>query len=1372
MDYFTKQLDEEINSKMNNIRKSMVAQGGPRGSTQALNLVRAKIEYGLVFQLAVLWHANVDSFRHTSQRVDFLENLNRMPLGKLWRLLKDLNILNKKNHGFEYKIAGGKYLEPRNEILGHGWTFTETEAYDQLVGDGSFGGFLQICQELYESSDILKDQYLIIQPEQKYPTEIIGANFTNDGMIKDWQYSTGTSSTSLFTLYDVYGYNLDKHKYVHLSPFICLDDHQVRRQRLCRVFQGVHDSVLGKAKYNTLFESELWTKIYDDFKHAQNIKGVGYGANGIKYNEYETSYSKYIAHDYHKRYIKNIEDFLDKKSTVTLTLQGQGGLGKTALIQYVLGKIISGESKILSQNFDCIVFCTAKTIRYDVASQTIEEYSYKGYTASYKDILQLINRMIEAYHSNDVKGMEHAVINSDTKFILVIDDFESFSEIERINIAQFVSRLDVNKHKIIITTRIANFYAIGEEKQMTHLSISDTIDFLQQYLEDKNAPITIDKQIHDSIHKMTTGNSLFVIQLAELMLQLGVEKAIEQKPGQRDKDIKFLYGKIYDSLTPLDQQIFEVMGGMVNHHNLSNLIEKLRFVVEAEMNDAFDVSLQKLVRMHIIKIPNDKVFEVYNEQIWNVMRGFWDDLDHAQKQKYEDTINKIENERTDLDLNNALLQNLKLREQSEALAEVIVEYRNLFLSRPDCPIEVKLLAIINLLDYLYSNQQVVMLEQMCKEYEKDYRTYYVFVKKYAEIFWNMGLGYYNRNIVQGRDSTRGSLERRNAEYISDSFTIIISFLEKNTNHSNYEELELLGILVERQCIEYFRQDQLSLQERRDPNTELSFNSNQRKFYYQIREHGQELFNICEKVGIQTILAYPELMNAISQGLYRYAFLSYKRYQYEEVSRIASFLLQIIHSATKNIDLSNFTQNVKDLNVENDKMIADVKAKINSNFYASRTLEDIHNTRPDHDYFPFKLMNDNQRIDYLRNMSLATPAFFAFVLAIMNLSHVGDIVIDSFTSEFYDLRDEDTERILNSTKLYYKDRGVHFPNSFGKRVTDSFSFIRNCISIIENNQSVGQLQAYFDQLNVTEKRYVIMRMLHSSKPLYISFVAGLGNDAQIYGLFIDDSLGVPIDNKIYTDVMNKYADKYKVLTSGCVAYAKIRKMIDNQDYINQFPEYFNRLISNRLRGQVLQQVTFENMLNTRFGQHMIAFIIGIAGNGTKVQEMLKKNVQPTFLRTYEVLIKNIEREYESKYNHLVGRWWSLNSKILKQPKSLPNRPIKSVISQNVRHDDMTFTEFVNYMDTSNQVTFGMMKFKELPVDDRIRALQIAWTKNTQWRTLVAGLVSRSSREEVFKLDDQLRKERSLIKQVEKYMQDNGVLVDDEQLLNAIRNQRSR
>ena len=95
-----------------------------------------------------------------------------------------------------------------------------------------------------------------------------------------------------------------------------------------------------------------------------------------------------------------------------------------------------------------------------------------------------------------------------------------------------------------------------------------------------------------------------------------------------------------------------------------------------------------------------------------------------------------------------------------------------------------------------------------------------------------------------------------------------------------------------------------------------------------------------------------------------------------------------------------------------------------------------------------------------------------------------------------------------------------------------------------------------------------------------------------------------------------------------------------------------------------------------------------------------------------------------------------------------------------------------MDTSNQVTFGMMKFKELPVDDRIRALQIAWTKNTQWRTLVAGLVSRSSREEVFKLDDQLRKERSLIKQVEKYMQDNGVLVDDEQLLNAIRNQRSR
>ncbi len=1251
MDYFTKQLDEEINSKLYGIRLSIAANNGPRGSMEALNLVRAKIEYGLVFQLAVLWHANVDSFRNTSQRVDFLEKLIKPPLGVLWRLLKDLNKLNKKHHGFEYTIAGGMYLDPRNEILGHGWTFTEEEAYNQLMGAGDFGGFLNICNELYDSSDILKDNYLIIQPDQIYATEIIGASFTNDGAIQDWQYSNNMSQ---FTLYDVFGYNLNKHEYIHLSPFICLDRHQMRRQRLCRVFQGVADPVLGKAKYNTLFESDLWTQIYDEFKHAQQINGVGYGANGIKYNEYETSYNKYIAHDYHIRYISSIENFLDKKSTVTLTLQGQGGLGKTALIQYILGKIISGQSKTLSQNFDCIIFCTAKTIRYDVALQTVAEYSYKGYTASYEDILQLINRMLEAYHSNDVKQMEHKVINSDSKFILVIDDFESFSEIERTKIATFVGRLDVNKHKVIITTRIANFYAIGEERPMTHLSPSDTMIFLQQYLADKNSSLTISPHLHQVIHDMTTGNSLFVIQLAELMLQFGIENAMAQRPGQRDKDIKFLYGKIYDSLTPLAQKIFVVMGGMVNNRNLSNLIEKLRFVVEAEMNDAFDVSLQKLVRMHIIKIPNDKVFEVYNEQIWNIMRGFWDGLNQDQKKKYENTINKIEASRTDLDLNNALLQNLKLREQSEALADVIEEYRSILL-RPDdnCPLDVKLVAINNLLDYLNSNLQVSMLIKICREFKNQYESHYVFVKRYAEIFWNIGLGSY-----------KVKLELRNAAYISESFNIIISYLaisNNNTSKFNIDALELRGVLVERLCIDYLRQSSLQRQDRRDPSTEVSFKEKQRADFYKIRDEGQKLFRLCQGIDIDIaqIQTDESLNNAISKALYQYAYLSNTRYQFEEVIQIVDFLKKIITDAN-----SDFARDVEDLGIDANNKISQVEDKINEGYYSVLSIDELSTSRPDLYYFPFKLMTDNQKVHFIRNVSLVNPSYFAFVQAIMKLSHVRNIDYSNLCEEFDDLRDEDTERILQSTERYYLDRGVNFLPNFGNSIIDSFKLIRNCINLIEANQSSMELQMCFDQLNNTEKRYVIMRMLNSTNPLHISFVAGLGNDERIYSMFVD-SLDTPnIDKQVYFTVKNKYADKYMKIVLERVAYVKIMEMIHNKRYISEFPRYFGYLDS-LLCASILHQCAYDGMLSDDFGQQIIAFIIGISGLDSDLQKTIKSKlsrINSTILTQYDAIIKSAERDFGLKYKHIAGYWWARHKDFL-------NTRVKKVNNANHSIDEI-------------------------------------------------------------------------------------------------------
>lgn len=77
------------------------------------------------------------------------------------------------------------------------------------------------------------------------------------------------------------------------------------------------------------------------------------------------------------------------------------------------------------------------------------------------------------------------IISYQGKILLVVDDFETFTKEEKDKIEKFILGLNINYHKIIITTRAANI-KLGQEFQTSELTESETSQFLMRVIENEN----------------------------------------------------------------------------------------------------------------------------------------------------------------------------------------------------------------------------------------------------------------------------------------------------------------------------------------------------------------------------------------------------------------------------------------------------------------------------------------------------------------------------------------------------------------------------------------------------------------------------------------------------------------------------------------------------------------------------------------------------------------------------------------------------------------------------------------------------------------------------------------------------------------------
>ncbi|AXE21815.1 hypothetical protein DR864_28495 (plasmid) [Runella rosea] len=569
MDYIRKQVQQRIE-----FLQSM-------GEKSALKIhYQARFEYILVYLVGYLWNKNIDKLDYEDKEYVF-QNIIKPTIGSIVSICRKLDIDKEIFKSGKLNQAFEKYPSVRNELLGHGFVYED--APEKV---------LTALQELYDSISYSNLPILIENVDLIFVTSFDsniykGISYKSDGTnYSPWSCPKNIHEFKTNSLYGSYGLN----QYFRLSPFVEMSAFG----REIYFFNSIDEKLTGNVKYNRLLETGILYKEWEEFCEL-DITNDGIkikSHNGTIRNVYENNYKKYIDIGIKRR----LKDFLLKnKSSVCATVWGHGGVGKTATIQSLCEDLANDERKF----FDYIVFLSAKDRKYDYYTGNIEEISDK--IATLPELIKGINKVL---FNNDDDDDPSAIVDiKGKKLLLVIDDFETFPKEEKDKIDLFISELNTNNHKVIITTRAANIN-IGQEFQTNELTENETTRFLLEVIknEELGNEITIKQQLETTekshmVFEITSGRPLFIFQFAFILGQKGFADAINYKIKEGDTAISFLFGRIYEYLSPKAKDLFVVLSLL---DDLSNVIEKAQYILNLEHEpDIFNSAVNELVKLKL-----------------------------------------------------------------------------------------------------------------------------------------------------------------------------------------------------------------------------------------------------------------------------------------------------------------------------------------------------------------------------------------------------------------------------------------------------------------------------------------------------------------------------------------------------------------------------------------------------------------------------------------------------------------------------------------------------------------------------------------------------------------------------------------------------
>ena len=484
-----------------------------------------------------------------------------------------ISIINKNMKEEKQKLNLENLSFIRNNTDGHRYSTgneidLKNKYYDELI----------LLLQNYINKNISKEQKIIkiIKTENSH---YIGKEYTGNTptkitfSFKDYGHFELTDNY----LYSFYEDSKGAYKFVPLSPFIDFDENTARIDILSQLKEAKNCTVLYNS-YPSISNGVYFQRCSKNWGNILNFQTKdddrSFSNNGLIINQFKPNYLAYKEFGVKKQIIEYLYG-QSSQSSVELTIWGHGGVGKTAVVQSVCKDLFDDDTR----KFDYVIFCTAKDRIYTAIGR-IEVKEIPKNVSSYADIIALVNKII-GYNSD--LTLEENIIQTDFKILIIIDDFETLSKEDRIKVHDLISKLNVNKHKVLITTR--NKTESQRFISTDELNDDNSFTFLKSVILNNSNKLTQKKLINELenasiediklIKQLTEGRPIFIMRLADMLeKEKSLEKVLmrKKKISRSENAVEFLYGRYINHLeeeNPLSKQIYLAIGGIGYQSSLS-----------------------------------------------------------------------------------------------------------------------------------------------------------------------------------------------------------------------------------------------------------------------------------------------------------------------------------------------------------------------------------------------------------------------------------------------------------------------------------------------------------------------------------------------------------------------------------------------------------------------------------------------------------------------------------------------------------------------------------------------------------------------------------------------------------------------------------
>jgi len=792
---------------------------------------QTKFEFYLILILGYLWNKNLSKI-DIDDKEYILTNILKPSIGTVVSLIRKLDLENEFFGNRKLKklnLIIDEYPNFRNEKIGHGYSYEDdVEDYNKF-----FVKFFDIIDEVSEVA--LLEEFDIIKVTKEEIGHYKGIAYKPDGA----NYLSWSCPKEIAEFKTGEIYIFVSNQYFKISPFIMIEN-----ENEIYTFCAIEEKLTGRTKFNKILKTGHFVTEILDFEKL-SISSDSFkrkSANGTVINMFENNFKKFIDIGVAKQVIT----FLEKnRSSVFATIWGHGGVGKTASIQRVCEILCNQDRKL----FDYIIFLSAKDRLYNY---------YQGKISPIKDGITCLEDLILKVNTILFGGanLETASLKEfQGKLFIIIDDFETFSKDEKEKIISFIKELDIDHHKVVLTTRAATLIT-GEEIQTKELNEDESITFLLEAMKNEipefNTTILQkelkNKETRKKVFEITSGRPLFLLQLGIFAAQKGnLTEALTVEIKSTKEAINFLYDRLYDYLSTDAKNMFLGISLLVNENDLSGLLDNLKFILGKEdKEEEFQNSLSELVKLKIVILSDKDFFRVYSPEIYKLMTVYYQNKGPEYDASITNRFNLILTNRN-APTEKALLENANASRLVDTELEVENKFRYI-LNREKTPYEIKLSAIFNFANYLltYRNKPEKAL--------KLYHDYFLVFQK-------------NPNYIRNYSSCAWGVNTTESKY--NAVQIIQDFFATKPKLKNDEYLDLLGILLTyRGSIVVTERDDLKqklrVREIAKNKYELLFNEQKDRFNEIFIYPGKHLYKLVKELDLMSLS--PICRNSVLDGL--------------------------------------------------------------------------------------------------------------------------------------------------------------------------------------------------------------------------------------------------------------------------------------------------------------------------------------------------------------------------------------------------------------------------------------------------------------------------------------------------------------------------